>query len=83
MLLICCSCVCLWVILINVCLIIRIIYEQITNTFISSTEHVNIKTKGAGKNVYRNITLDCQTKSKYPFCEDCFARKDCKVARCS
>jgi hypothetical protein len=68
-------------ILLDVCLKIRMNYEQVTNTFISSTEYVTIKTQGAGINVYRNITLECQTKVKQLFCEDCLARKDCKLAR--
>ena len=55
--------------------------EQITNTFISRIRYMTIKTKGVGIDVYSSITLDCQTKTKHLFCEDCFARKTCKLAR--
>jgi hypothetical protein len=68
-------------ILVYVCLRIRINYEQITNTFIFGAGHVAIKTKGAWINVYSSITLDCQTKAKRLFCEDCLVHKNCKVAR--
>jgi len=70
----------LWVILLDVCLRIRINYEQITNTFIFRVQNV-ISKNGVGINMYSNITLDCQTKAKRLFCEDCLARKNCKVAR--
>jgi hypothetical protein len=78
-----CSRVRLSGILFDNCLKIRINYEQITNTFISRNGYITIKTKGAGINVYSNITVDCQTKARHLFCEDCFARKDCKVTRSS
>jgi len=42
---------------------------------------ITIKNKGVGINVYSNITLDCQTKAKRLFCEDCLARRCCKIAR--
>ena len=40
---------------------------------------IHYQKRGARIDVYSSITLACQTKEKNPVCEDCFARKTCRL----